>query len=139
MNRNGGLSDRVRSWLAGLLGAGQEHNKAVGRRGEKIAERYLRRRGYRIVTRNFRAAGAEIDLVAMDGATVVFVEVKVRRGESAGTPEDSVDERKQRQIRRAAEVFAARYRAGDRDWRFDVIAISGAGRRARVELLKDAF
>jgi putative endonuclease len=139
MNRSGGLSGRVRLWLAGLLGAGEGHNKAVGRRGEKIAERYLKRRGYRIVTRNFRAAGAEIDLVAMDGATVVFVEVKMRRGEGAGTPEDSVDGRKQRQIRRAAEVFAARYHASDRDWRFDVIAISGAGRRTQVELLKDAF
>ena len=52
---------------------------ALGRRGERIAERYLRRKGYRILERNFRGAGAEIDLVAMDGETLVFVEVKTRR------------------------------------------------------------
>jgi putative endonuclease len=116
-----------------------DHNQTVGRRGEKLAERYLRRRGYRIVARNFRAAGAEIDLVAMDGDTVVFVEVKTRRAVGAGAPEDSVTEHKQRQLRRAAEIFSARYRAHDRPMRFDVIAIAGEGRAARVELLRDAF
>ncbi|MGH7948929.1 MAG: YraN family protein, partial [Candidatus Binataceae bacterium] len=119
MDRTGGHSGRIRRWIAGLLGVADRHNKAFGARGEKIAERYLKRRGYRIVTRNFRAVGAEIDLVAMDGAIVVFVEVKTRRGQGAGTPQDSVDERKQRQLRRAAEVFTARYRAGDRAMRFD--------------------
>ena len=59
------------------------------------AEKYLRRNGYRIVKRNFRAAGAEIDLVAMDGDTLVFVEVKTRRSRDAGAPEEAVDERKQ--------------------------------------------
>jgi putative endonuclease len=139
MDRNEGLSGRIRSWLAGWLKTARGHNKAVGRRGEKIAERYLKRRGYRIVARNFRAAGAEIDLVAMDGATVVFIEVKTRRNANAGSPAESVTEHKQRQIRRAAEVFAARYRANERAMRFDVIAIVGAGRQTQIELLKDAF
>ena len=111
---------------------------AVGQQGEQLAERYLKRRGFRIVARNFRAAGAEIDLVAMDDETLVFIEVKRRIGTSAGTPGEAVDARKQEQIRRAARIFVGRYRANDHRMRFDVVAISGAG-RPQIEHLKDAF
>src|SRR5258708_18883381 len=99
----------------------------LGGRGERAAEKYLRRNGYRIVARNFRAAGAEIDLVAMDGETLVFVEVKTRRTRDAGAPEEAVDERKQKQIRRAAERFATRYRADDGTMRFVIVAIDASG------------
>lgn len=136
----------VRDWLAELrerLFGGERQpgwRQRIGRRGERIAERYLRRRGYRIVARNFRAAGAEIDLIAMDGDTLVFVEVKMRRSFGAGLPAEAVDSRKQARMHRAAEAFAARYRAGDRAMRFDVVAISAAqGEKRRVELLKGAF
>jgi putative endonuclease len=111
----------------------------LGRRGERAAEKYLRRSGYRIVARNFRAAGAEIDVVAMDGATLVFVEVKTRRSRAAGAPEEAVDERKQTRMRRAAEVFAQRYRSQDLYMRFDVIAVDASGERLKVELLRNAF
>jgi putative endonuclease len=111
----------------------------LGRRGEQAAERHLRRSGYRIVERNFRAAGAEIDIVAMDGDTLVFVEVKTRSGAGAGTPVDAVDRRKQERMRRAAEAFAARHRASDWTIRFDVVAITGGGKDMKLELLKDAF
>ncbi len=110
-----------------------------GRRGERIAERHLRRFGYRIIARNYRAAGAEIDIVAMDGDTLVFVEVKRRTGTAAGVPEEAVDAAKQTQIRRAAEAFVARYRAADRDARFDVVAIVEDGGRRHLQHLKDAF
>lgn len=125
---------RARQWLEEI-----GRPVSLGRRGERAAARYLRRRGYRIVTRNFRAAGAEIDLVAMQDGTLVFVEVKTRRTDAAGTAEEAVDERKEKQIRRAAEVFAARYRAEEYPMRFDVVAIRAAGRRLEIELLKDAF
>jgi putative endonuclease len=111
----------------------------LGRRGERAAEKYLRRNGYRIVARNFRAAGAEIDLVAMDGETLVFVEVKTRRSRDAGAPEEAVDERKQKQIRRAAELFATRYRADEVTMRFDIIAVDASGKRLEIELLRNAF
>jgi putative endonuclease len=111
---------------------------ALGREGERMAERYLRRRGMRIVARNFRASGAEIDLVAMDRGTLVFVEVKRRAGLEAGAPEEAVDERKREQIRRAAEFFVARNRAGEFPMRFDVVAITGPA-PARIEHFKDAF
>ncbi|HEY6394868.1 MAG TPA: YraN family protein [Candidatus Binataceae bacterium] len=112
---------------------------ALGRKGEKIAERHLKRRGYRIIARNYRVAGGEIDLVAMDGDTLVFVEVKTRHGRGAGMPEEAVDARKQNRMRRAAEFFALQYRAGERAMRFDVVAIIADGRKHQLELLKDAF
>ncbi len=111
----------------------------LGRRGERAAEKYLKRNGYRIVARNFRAAGAEIDLVAIDGETLVFVEVKTRRSRISGAPEEAVDERKQLRMRRAAEAFATRYRAGEKELRFDIVAVNAAGKRLGIELLRNAF
>ena len=138
----------IAQWFSDLLGklrfaggaesAGKQSRVAVGKQGEQLAERYLKRQGYRILARNFRAARAEIDLVAMDDETLVFIEVKRRIGTSAGTPGEAVDARKQKQIRRAAGVFAGRYRAREHPMRFDVVAISGAG-RPHIEHLKDAF
>ena len=125
---------RVVAWLAALRGQG-----ALGRRGERAAEKHLRRNGYRIVARNFRAAGAEIDLVAIDGDTLVFVEVKTRRSRAAGAPEEAVDERKQKRMRRAAEVFARRYRADEIEMRFDIVAVDASGKRLEIELLRNAF
>ena len=110
----------------------------MGSRGERRAARYLRWHGYRILARNFRAAGAEIDLVALDGETLVFVEVKTRRSEAAGSPLAAVDARKQARLRRAAEVYAVR--AGtQRPVRFDVVAIRARRLVPRVELVKGAF
>ncbi len=83
--------------------------------------------------------GAEIDLVAMDGDTLVFVEVKTRRSRSAGAPEEAVDARKQSRMRRAAEAFAQRYRAGDIEMRFDIVAVDASRRRLEIELLRNAF
>jgi putative endonuclease len=111
----------------------------LGQRGEQIAARYLRRCGYLILTRNFRAVGAEVDLIALEDTTLVFVEVKTRLGIGAGTPEEAVDDHKQQQIRRAANVYAELRHAGGVATRFDVIAITGAGRNRRLELIKDAF
>jgi putative endonuclease len=112
---------------------------ALGRRGERIAERHLRRHGYRILERNFRGAGAEIDLVAMDGETLVFVEVKTRRTTQIGMPQEAVNVYKQRHLRRAGEVYAQVRRAHDRPMRFDVVAILEDGSGRHLELLKDAF
>ncbi len=140
---DGGVLDKMKpresmgravAWLAALRG-----QVALGRRGERAAERHLRRNGYRIVVRNFRAAGAEIDLVAVDGDTLVFVEVKTRRSRAAGAPEEAVDERKQTRMRRAAEVFARRYRADEIEMRFDIVAIDASGKRLEIELLRNAF
>jgi putative endonuclease len=87
------------------------------------------------MARNFRAAGAEVDLIAADGDTIVFVEVKTRLDTRAGRPEEAVDGRKQERIRRAAEIYLSRHRALAAPMRFDVVAITGD----HVELLRDAF
>jgi putative endonuclease len=128
------LIARASAWIAELRA-----QLPLGRRGERAAEKHLRRSGYRIVARNFRAAGAEIDLVAMDGDILVFVEVKTRRSREAGAPEEAVDERKQKRMRRAAEIFATRYRADDVTMRFDIIAVDASGKRLEIELLRNAF
>jgi putative endonuclease len=111
----------------------------TGRRGEQVAARHLKRCGYVILARNYRAAGAEIDLVALDDSTLVFVEVKFRIGSAFGTPIEAVDGEKRERIRRAARVFAERRGVPDLPARFDVVALSGAGRFCRLELIKDAF
>lgn len=129
-----GAAARVAEWLDAIRG-----RLPLGRRGERAAEKYLRRIGYRIVARNYRAAGAEIDIVAMDGETIVFVEVKTRQSFAAGAPEEAVDERKQTRMRRAAEAFVRRYRADDYDMRFDVVAIDASGGRLEIALLRNAF
>ncbi|MGH7905414.1 MAG: YraN family protein [Candidatus Binataceae bacterium] len=116
-----------------------EGNVGLGRRGERMAERHLRSRGYQILERNFRAAGAEIDIVASERGTLVFIEVKARRAFSSGAPQEAVDGRKQTRIRRAAEIYLDRHRAGERPVRFDVVAISWDKRPPKIELLRDAF
>jgi len=98
---------------------------ASGRRGEDLAHRFLQRRGFRVVARNYRArSGAgEIDLVAWDGDTLAFVEVKARRTEEHGTPDRAVDAEKRQALRRTAREYARRARI---DWgrvRFDVVNV----------------
>ncbi len=145
-----GVSGRRVAALAGILADGAQWMRDVlaragaspfdyGRRNERIAARHLRWRGYRIVARNFKAAGAEIDIIALDGDTLVFVEVKARRSLIAGRPEEAVDWRKGQRIRRAAELFARRSRVRDRPLRFDIVAITGEGRGRQIEILRDAF
>ena len=112
----------------------------LGIRGEQIAARYLRRCGYLILSRNYRAAHAEIDLIAADHGTLAFVEVKARIGVRFGAPAEAVDERKQDRIRRAANVYVTRRRRiKDVPVRFDIVAIVGIGRNRRLQLMKGAF
>jgi len=111
----------------------------LGQRGEAIARRHLRRCGYLILARNYRAMGAEVDLVALDASQLVFVEVKARSDHEAGSPLEAVDDHKREQIRRAAEAYVTARRAHGVATRFDVVALTGAGRGRRLELIKDAF
>ncbi len=95
----------------------------IARRGEDAAAAYLCRVGMEIEARNWRSAAGELDVVARDGAAVVFVEVKTRRSESAGTAEEAVSASKQRRIVRLAREYLATTGASDREVRFDVVAI----------------
>jgi putative endonuclease len=128
----------LRLWIRDRI-PGTGRRLPYGERSEHVAARHLKWRGCKIIARNFRAAGAEIDIIMMHRGTLVFVEVKARMSDSLGPPELAVDDRKQYRIRRAAEVFVSRNRSQERLMRFDVVAISGDGRGRKVEHLQNAF
>ena len=111
----------------------------LGRSGEDEAVRSLKKNGYRIVERNYRCRYGEIDIVALDGKVIVFVEVKTRTGHGFGAPGEAVDLRKQLHIARAAQHYIAEKGVEGREARFDVVGIVGSDGRRRVELIKDAF
>jgi putative endonuclease len=113
---------------------------ALGQEGEAAALRHLRRRGCVIIGTRVKRLRGEIDIIARDGRTLVFVEVKTRKGGGFGRPEESVTPAKQKQIRRVAECYLAGRRLGHVPCRFDVIAVlcDGAGGRV-IEHIEDAF
>lgn len=113
--------------------------RAVGEAGERAAERHLRRAGYVILARNYRCAAGEVDLVALDGRCVVFVEVKARHAEDADTPLAALRVPQERRIVRAAQHFLARHRLLDRDVRFDVVGVRLGPGGPLCELIRDAF
>jgi putative endonuclease len=111
----------------------------LGTAGERAAERFLRKKRYVIVARNYRCKAGEVDLVALDHGTVVFVEVKTRRQPGFGGPLEAVDPRKQRQVVRAARHFIAAHRLHDRNARFDVVGVWWEDGCARCDLVENAF
>lgn len=113
--------------------------RRTARRGEELAARWLRLKGYAIEARNWRCAAGEIDIVARDGETLVFVEVKTRGSTAAGAPEDAVDARKQRRLVHLAQSYLAQRRLGDVPCRFDVVAVSRTGWMPRLRHLRSAF
>ncbi|MDR2187378.1 MAG: YraN family protein [Azonexus sp.] len=120
-------------WLRRVIGAKPDNTTARGREAESQAARYLESQGLRVLERNFRVRGGEIDLICRDGATLVFVEVRQRTRGDFGGAAASVTAAKQRRI-----ILAARhYLAGrpDSPCRFDCILQDGE----RLEWLRDAF
>lgn len=117
----------------------QRSNSSTGRRGEELAAAFLRHQGYIILVRNYRAARGEIDIVAREDNTLVFVEVKTCRSSSFGEPETWVTERKQKQIGKVAMGYLQEHDLHDVDCRFDVVAVTLSGAKANVKLIKDAF
>ena len=119
----------------------QDRRLNLGRGGEDAADENLERNRYQILARGFRLLHGEIDIVARDGGTIVFIEVKTRAGAGYGPPEEAVTASKQRQIRRIAEGFLAKYRIGpDVPCRFDVLSLLVEGRRApEIRHIRDAF
>ncbi len=113
---------------------------STGRAGEDVAAAFLLARGYRIIVRNYRRRFGEIDIIAEDGAVLVFVEVKSRKTSSFGSPFEAVDRRKQRQISRVALDYITRHKEENRPARFDVVAVElKEGIPPRVDMIKDAF
>ena len=98
-------------------------NNSLGEMGESIAATFLKGAGFSIVERNFRCVCGELDIIARDGRTIVFVEVKCRNNQNYGPPQLAVTPFKQRQISKAALVWLSKRRLYDAEARFDVVAI----------------
>ena len=117
-----------------------DERAAFGAYGEAAASKELIRRGYRIVERNCRSRWGELDVVAYDGETLVFVEVKARRGAQFGDPASAVDQRKQQRLVRLAQRYLAHRRLGEPLCRFDIVVVDQRDRgRSRVEIISNAF
>ncbi|MBN2577741.1 MAG: YraN family protein [Pirellulales bacterium] len=109
--------------------------KTLGQRGEAAAARYLRRRGCKILARGDRLRRRdELDLVVLDGKTIVFVEVKTRRTQEFGHPAEAVDPAKQRRLTRLAVTFLKRHGLLEHPARFDVVAVTWPEGRRRPEI-----
>lgn len=95
----------------------------LGKAGEEVALKYLKRKKFKIIKKGFRLYKGEIDVIAYDRKTLVFIEVKTRRSRSFGLPEESVTTAKQRQIKKIAQGFVAFNNLENVECRFDVISL----------------
>lgn len=112
----------------------------LGRRGERAAARYLRRKRYRILTRNYRCAAGEIDLICSHGDTIIFVEVKARTSDEKQEPQEALHRKQWRRIGNAAQYFLMERGVYDRPCRFDVVTVVWPPHDApHIEHFPDAF
>lgn len=110
-------------------------NKVTGAQGEEVAYKFLKKRGYKILERNYKNPVGEIDIIAKHKGIIIFVEVKTRTSDFFGLPREAVDEYKQEKIRRVALGYLKRSRAMDSRIRFDVIEVIDG----KVEHIENAF
>jgi putative endonuclease len=128
----------VAKWFQSLFKS-QPAKDSMGDRGENLAARFLRNLGYRIITRNFRCETGEIDIIARDGTTLVFVEVKTRAYDDPA-PEEQVHDAKQHQLTRVAKIYLSRYGIPQPPARFDVVAVIWPeGRQPIIRHIPHAF
>lgn len=106
---------------------------------ETIAAEFLKKNGYEIIQQNYYYRRGEIDIVAKEGDTLVFVEVKSRKNTGFGLPEESVTPKKQELIRRTAEGYVLEYQIQNTDCRFDVVSVVMHSQTPECVLLKDCF
>jgi putative endonuclease len=111
----------------------------TGKRGEELAAAYLTKAGYRIVERNYRCRFGEIDIVAEEGETLVFIEVKSRRSVAYGEPQLAVSHQKQKKISRIAMHYLQERQFHHRFARFDVVAVKLLPSGNRIEIIPNAF
>jgi putative endonuclease len=128
----------LRSWLAERLSG----NKPLGQRGEDQAVRFLKRKGYHILARGVDSRLGELDIIAVDGRTVVFVEVKTRQSGDAGHPTEAIDDRKQQRMTQAGLAYLKAQGLLKYSARFDVVSIlwpENARRPSSIEHYPNAF
>jgi len=141
--QNGGLFGAIE--LTGrqveLFVKNKQATAPTGRLGESLAVEFLIGQRYAIVEKNYRRSCGEVDIIARDGNTLVFVEVKTRHSTVFGTPFEAVDARKQRQLSRIAQEYLQTHRLSEAPARFDVIAVrlNRDNRPAVIDHMKNAF
>ena len=111
----------------------------LGKLGEELAYKKIRRLGYRKIIRNFRCPLGEVDIIAKDGDTLVFLEIKTRKKGSLAYAKEAVDERKKRQLSKVALSYLKSTDLDNVKARFDVVAICLEGDEPEIELIKNAF
>jgi putative endonuclease len=117
-----------------------DRRRALGKLGEALAAGELERRGYRIVERNWRCPVGELDIVAEKDGARVFVEVRARRGDRFGTPEESITPIKRAKLLEVAQTYLDEHAEQDREWRIDVVAVelSPHGELLRIDVIENA-
>lgn len=115
--------------------------RLFGTAGERAAEKYLKQQGFRVIARQFNTRWGEIDLIATDGETIVFIEVKTRRSDAKGTPLERVDQTKREHSTKTALAFLKRHRLLGRRSRFDVISVVWPEDKQppQIEHIRNAF
>ena len=115
--------------------------KALGNRGEALAAQRLRSLGYSIRERNWRCPVGELDVVAEKDGVLIFVEVRTRRGDRFGTPEESITPIKRAKLLEVAQTYLEEHGEEDRNWRIDVVAIEigPRGEVVRMEVIENAI
>jgi len=116
-----------------------DSRQQFGKESESLAARYLKKHGYRILEQNYRTRLGEIDIIAKDKGTIVFVEVKARRSYLFGNPKFAVTPKKQRKISMVALCYLKETKQNNAKARFDVVAVSSIKENPNIEIVKNAF
>jgi putative endonuclease len=113
--------------------------KELGRKGEEVALRFLKKKGYRIIEKNYICKMGEMDIIAKERDTLAFIEVKTRASTEFGPPQLAVNASKQRQLSKVALNYLKEKKLEDVKARFDVVAILLGQKGEEIELIRDAF
>lgn len=114
-------------------------NTKIGSKGEEIACKYLQKQGYKILERNYRIRGGEIDIVARENNTLVFVEVKTRYSHDFGLPKESMTPWKTKALLKTTRFYVQKIRWGDKEYRLDFVSVDFADSREnpKIELIRN--
>jgi len=115
------------------------NNKALGKKGEEIALNFLKRKGYKILERNFKNKLGEIDIIARDNRVLCFVEVKTRTSFKFGYPQEAITPTKQRQLNKVALSYLKQYNLLSKPARFDVVSVVFEKNKPEITIIKNAL
>jgi len=133
-----GVIAAIRRWMKGRSDGGSD-TLSLGAKGERAAEAYLKSRGIRVIARNYRCPAGELDLIGVDGETIVFYEVKSRRSDADADPEDNITPAKQRKLYSVARYWLKARGDPDAAYRFDALSVIIQDGKPIVRHIEEAF